>query len=100
MATTRSRRRTSSWTRSASRLPPIVRVAYAPKRSRSRASAAGTKSSANSSALRALAAVGVLDGQVQRGGVGVGGHPLAPALDRGDHLLDRQRAQRVTGSAR
>ena len=46
IATIRSRRRTSSCTRSPSRLPPIVRVAYAVKRSRSRAMAAGTKRSA------------------------------------------------------
>ena len=36
-ATTRSRRRTSSWSRSHSRQPPIVRVLCAVKRSRSRA---------------------------------------------------------------
>ena len=40
-ATIRSRRRTSSCTRSPSRLPPIVRIACAPKRSRSRATRRG-----------------------------------------------------------
>ena len=46
IATIRVRWRTSSCTRSPSRSPPIVRVAYAAKRSRSRAIAAGTKRSA------------------------------------------------------
>jgi hypothetical protein len=46
IATMRSRRRTSSWTRSSSRLRPWVRSEYAVKRSRSRATAAGTNGNA------------------------------------------------------
>ena len=104
IATMRSRPRTSACTRSARRLPPIVRVAYAPKRSRSRATTCGHE------AQRVELRVGVrqggaglaalVDDEVHVRGARVRAHPLAPRPDRRVDLLGREIGERRDGVGR
>src|ERR1700755_1482303 len=84
IATIRSRWRTSAWTRSASRLPPIVRTAEAPKRSRPRAAGGGDKVHGVQrpcvGGRRRARLVALIDDQVPARRVGVRAHPLPPHL--------------------
>ena len=99
-ATSRSLRRTSSVATSESRCPPIVRSWYAPVRSRSRATSAGTNDERVELSVRVrqrgAGIAALVDDQMQEGGaVGVGAHPLAPGGDRaGEPLLAQVRERR------
>ena len=85
-ATTRSRRRTSSWSRSHSRQPPIVRVLCAVKRSRSRAISGGHEVERVELRVgvleRGARGVALVHHHVHAGGVGVRARARAPARRR------------------
>ena len=84
-ATTRSRRRTSSWSRSHSRQPPIVRVLCAVKRSRSRAISGGHEVERVELRVRVLERCArgraLVHHHVHAGGIGVRAGARAPARD-------------------